>query len=158
MDNRSYNFVEFVTMYRKDRESVLTFSGGTRIPKSAETKVAFNFYAGVHRRGHRYTAQVVVPTGTHTDGATVPFSWMHKFITRWGDHAPACIVHDVLCRNPELIGLKYNDASGDVIHHHLRLTEYEVDKIFKEALKVTTPSAFKRWCMYMLVRGYRMLT
>ena len=42
----------------------------------------------------------IVPTGTRTDGATLPW-FVRAFLSPYGDYLPAALLHDWLLRQPE---------------------------------------------------------
>ena len=75
-----------------------------------------------------------VPAGFTTDFASVPrpVIWL---IPKYGDYAPAAILHDYLCANPDL------------------LCRRDADGLFRRTLREVGVSLVRRWMMWAAVRA-----
>ncbi len=88
-----------------------------------------------------------VPAGFRTDLTSVPRAcrWL---IDVGGDHAPAAVQHDYLCR-AALITYTYDDAEDVVAAPPNRS---DIDGIFRRLLDELRVSAPRRWLMWAAVR------
>ncbi len=89
----------------------------------------------------------VVPAGFRTDLTSVPrpFRWL---VDVGGDHAPAAVQHDYLCR-AGVITYTYDDADDVVAAPPNRS---DIDGIFRRLLGELKVSAPRRWFMWAAVR------
>ncbi len=81
---------------------------------------------------------IVVPAGTETDLATVPWC-LQWLIPKMGRYNPAVVLHDWLCRNSD-----YSRFIGDAL--------------FREAMADLGVPLWRRVLMYYGVRTYAVLT
>lgn len=85
----------------------------------------------------------VIPSGTMSDGASVPwFLWW--FLPPWGDRATiAAILHDYLCEQ--------KDKKTPIVGCERRV---DCDNQYKKAVKVLGVKPFKAWVAWIGVRAY----
>ncbi len=92
-----------------------------------------------------------VPVGFHTDLTSVPrsFRWL---IDVGGDHAPAAVLHDYLCREQIVVEPQPANPAGVEFVVRSPVSMSDADGIFRRVLHELGVSAPRRWLMWAAVR------